>query len=73
MAGSTAGTRDRNVQLWTEKRQRNKEPTAPPTVSALKCDTCERTFKAAIGLSSHMRHQHLHLSMSSLISTDCLR
>ena len=71
VAGATAATRDRNIQLWTEKRQRNKEPAPPPTASAFKCDTCERTFKAAIGLPSHMRHRRPHLSMSSSISTDC--
>ena len=40
------------------KRLRKLEPAPPPTEAAYKCVTCNRTFKATIGLSSHMRHKH---------------
>eukprot|EP00795_Rhopilema_esculentum_P004180 gene4180-20366_t len=48
----------RDMQLWTNKRLRKLEPEPPPTETAYKCETCNRTFKAAIGLSSHLRHGH---------------
>ena len=58
VAGAAGAIRRGNVQLWTNKRLRKLEPEPPPTEAAHKCETCNRTFKAAIGLSSHLRHGH---------------
>ena len=70
VTGAVCKTRERNVQLWTNKRLRKFE-TAPPSAEAnYGCEACGRTFKAAIGLSSHMRHRHKLLSMSSSTPTD---
>ena len=58
VAGAAGAIRRRNVQLWTNKRLCKLEPEPPPTEAAYKCVNCNRTFKAAIGLSSHLRHGH---------------
>ena len=58
VAGAADATRKRNVQLWTEKRLCKLTPAPRPTEAAYRCGTCNKTFKAAIGLSSHKRHGH---------------
>eukprot|EP00795_Rhopilema_esculentum_P016391 gene16391-7793_t len=58
MAGAAGAIRRRNVQLLTNKRLRKLEPEPSPTEAAYKCETCNSTFKAAIGLSSHLWHGH---------------
>ena len=64
--------RARNTRLWIDKRQRKKEPPPPSTEAVYKCDICNRTFKASIGLRSHLRHRHCpHPLLSSSTSTDC--
>ena len=71
MAGAADAIRRRNVQLWADKRMRRLEKTPTHAEAAYTCDICGRTFEAAIGLTSHLRHRHRLLSVSSLISTDC--
>lgn len=56
--GAADTIRGRNVQMWRAERKRKLEPAPPPAEAPYKCDDCGRTFKAAIGLASHLRHRH---------------
>uniref|UniRef100_A0A3B3HTA8 Reverse transcriptase domain-containing protein n=1 Tax=Oryzias latipes TaxID=8090 RepID=A0A3B3HTA8_ORYLA len=71
VTGAAAAIRERNVQLSLKRRQRRLEPAPPPTEATYRCETCDRTFKTAIGMSSHIRHRHKLLPASSSTSTDC--
>lgn len=71
VAGAAGAIRERNVQLLSKKRQRKLEPAPPPAEATYRCVICDRTFKTAIGMSSHIRHRHKPLPVSSSLSTDC--
>ena len=58
VAGAADAIRRRNVQLWAGKRMRRLEKTPTHAEAAYTCDICGRTFEAAIGLTSHLRHRH---------------
>ena len=58
VAGAADAIRRRNVQLWAGKRMRRLEKTPTHAEAGYTCDICGRTFEAAIGLTSHLRHRH---------------
>ena len=58
VAGAADAIRRRNVQLWVGKRMRRLEKTPTHAEAAYTCDICDRTFEAAIRLTSHLRHRH---------------
>ena len=58
VAGAADAIRRRNVQLRAGKRMRRLEKTPTHAEAGYTCDICGRTFEAAIGLTSHLRHRH---------------
>ena len=58
VADAADAIRRRIVQLWAGKRMRRLEKTPTHAEAAHNCDICGRTFEAAIGLTSHLRHRH---------------